>query len=135
MAKALPLIAYPDLESRVNALENDGYVYLPKVINGEEIVELKAAMDRLDIIPESFDKHGTPENDGFLNKHINNAFNREITFLQYLDKPEVIEIEEAIHGKDWNDCLDNRTRAARSNTTHRLAAHKFTRRYCCRSKS
>ena len=87
MAKALPLIAYPDLESRVNALENDGYVYLPKVINGEEIVELKAAMDRLDIIPESFDKHGTPENGGFLNKHINNAFNREITFLQYLDKP------------------------------------------------
>ena len=37
MAKALPLIAYPDLESRVKALENDGYVYLPKVINGEEL--------------------------------------------------------------------------------------------------
>ena len=55
MAKALPLIAYPDLESRVKALENEWYVYLPKVINGEEIVELKAAKDRLDIILESFD--------------------------------------------------------------------------------
>ena len=100
MAKALPLIAYPDLDSRVNALENDGYVYLPGVIKSEEIIELKTAMDRLDRVPDSFDQHGTPENGGFLNKHINNAFNRDITFLRYLDKPEVIEIEEAIHGKD-----------------------------------
>ena len=46
MAKALPLIAYSDLDSRVNALENDGYVYLPGVIKSKEIIELKAAMDR-----------------------------------------------------------------------------------------
>ena len=77
MAKALPLIAYPDLDSRVNALENDGYVYLPGVIKSEEIIELKTAMDRLDRVPDSFDQHGTPENGGFLNKHINNAFNRD----------------------------------------------------------
>ena len=30
MADALPLIAYPDLESRVKAVEEDGFVYFPR---------------------------------------------------------------------------------------------------------
>ncbi|MCZ6680852.1 MAG: phytanoyl-CoA dioxygenase family protein [Candidatus Poribacteria bacterium] len=100
MSKALPLIAYPDLEAQVKAIENDGYVYFPGVLNAEEVAELRAAMDRLDAIPASFDRHGTPENGGFLNKHINNAFNRDVVFLQYLDKPGITELEEAVHGDD-----------------------------------
>ena len=48
MAKALPLVPYPDLEGQVEGLERDGYVYFPGVINAEEIAELRAAMDRLD---------------------------------------------------------------------------------------
>ena len=100
MADVLPLVAYPDLESRVNAIEEDGFVYFPEVLNAKEVAELREAMDRLTQIPESFDKHSTPENGGFLNKHINNAFNRDAIFLQYLDKPEIIELGEAIHGDD-----------------------------------
>ena len=100
MADALPLVEYPDLDSRVRAIEEDGFVYFPKVLNPEEIAELRDAMDRLTRMPESFDKHSTPENGGFLNKHINNAFNRDAIFLEYLDKPEIIELEEAIHGDD-----------------------------------
>ncbi|MEM7132014.1 MAG: phytanoyl-CoA dioxygenase family protein [Chloroflexota bacterium] len=96
----LPLVAYPDLESRVRALEEDGYVYLPNILNLEEIQELRGAMERLDAIPESFDRHTTPESNGFLNISINNVFNRDPHFLSFLDRPEIIEIEEAVHGDD-----------------------------------
>ena len=37
MAKALPLVAYTDLERQVEALERAGYAYFPAVINSEEI--------------------------------------------------------------------------------------------------
>lgn len=38
MDNALPLVAHPDLASRVKALEEDGYVYLPQIIEIEEAV-------------------------------------------------------------------------------------------------
>jgi len=101
MAKALPLIAYSDLESQLEALERDGYAYFPSVINAEEIAELKAVMDRLEALEESFDRHSFPQNgSGFLNKIINNSFNHDPLFLQYLDKPQLIDILESVHGSD-----------------------------------
>ena len=42
MAKALSLVAHNDLESQVEALERDGYVYFPDVLNAEEVAELRA---------------------------------------------------------------------------------------------
>ena len=78
MAKALSLVAHNDLESQVEALERDGYVYFPSVLNAEEVAELRAMMDRLETIPECLDRHQTPQNGGtFLNKIINNSFNRD----------------------------------------------------------
>jgi hypothetical protein len=100
MAKALSLVAQPDLESQVRAMETDGYAYLPAVINAAEVVELRACMDELTAIAESFDRHRTPEDGGFLNKSINNVFNRDPLFLQYLDQPGVIELAEAVHSSD-----------------------------------
>jgi ectoine hydroxylase-related dioxygenase (phytanoyl-CoA dioxygenase family) len=100
MSKALPLVAYPNLESQVRALEEDGYAYLPGVLDDQEIAALRDAMDRLERIEASYDKHDTPESRGYLNKSINNAFNRDIHFLPYLDQPGVIELEEAVHGDD-----------------------------------
>lgn len=100
MAQALPLIAYPDHETRVNAIEEEGYVYFPNVLNAEEIAEMKATMDRLTAVPESFDRYGMPDDNGFINWHINNAFNREICFLRCIDKPGIIELVEEIHGDD-----------------------------------
>ncbi|MCZ6677527.1 MAG: phytanoyl-CoA dioxygenase family protein [Candidatus Poribacteria bacterium] len=101
MAEALSLVAYSDLESQVEALERDGYVYFPNVLNAEEVAELRATMDRLEPIEESLDRHSTPENGGsFLNKVINNSFNRDTLFLQYLDRPGLIDVVEAVHGED-----------------------------------
>ena len=101
MAKALSLVAYNDLESRVAALERDGYVYFPNVLDAAEIAELRATMDRLEAIPECLDRHQTPQNgDGFLNKIINNSFNRDPLYLQFLDKSPIIEVAEAMHGED-----------------------------------
>ncbi len=99
MSNALSLIAYPDLAGQVRAIEEDGFAFLPGLLNAAEIAELRAAMDRLVAIPASFDRDGT--SGGFLNNSINNAFNRDPLFLSYVDRPGVVEIAETIHG---NDC-------------------------------
>ncbi len=67
MSNALPLVAHPDLESQVQALEDDGYVYLPGTLEAEEVAALRDAMDRLEAIEASYDRHTEPENGGFLN--------------------------------------------------------------------
>ena len=101
MAKALSLVAYNDLESQVEALERDGYVYFPGVLDAEEVAQLQTTMDRLQAIPECLDTHQTPQNGGkFLNKIINNSFNRDPLFLQFLDKSPIVEVAEATHGED-----------------------------------
>ena len=75
MAKALSLVAYNDLESQVEALERDGYVYFPNVLDTDEIAELRATMERLQAIPESHDRDETLQNgDKFLHKLISNSF-------------------------------------------------------------
>ena len=82
MAKELSLVAYTDLESQVEALERDGYVYFPRVLDAEEVAVLRAAMDRLEAIPESHDRDETPQNgDAFLHKLISNSFNRDPLYL------------------------------------------------------
>lgn len=100
MAEPLPLVAYETLEDQLEALYRDGYAYLPNVLNAEEVVELRAQMDLLTPRPESYDKNMQPEEHGYLNKHINNVFNRHPLFLKFLDHPGVIEIAEGIHGDD-----------------------------------
>lgn len=100
MAAALPLTASPDLAARIAALEDDGYVYIPGVLGSNEVAELRSRMHRMAPIAESFDRLLIPENGGFFERSINNAFNRDSFFLQYLDKPQVIELEEAAHGAD-----------------------------------
>lgn len=96
----LPLFAYETLDERVEALYRDGYVYLPNVLSAEAVKELRRNMDSLTAIPESFDTHSAADENGYLNKSINNAFNRHPHFLKYLDESEIIELEEAVHGED-----------------------------------
>ena len=101
MAKALSLVAHDDLESQVEALERDGYVYFPSVLDADAIAELRATMDRLEAIPASHDRDETLENgDAFLHKLISNSFNRDPLYLQYLDRSPIIEVAEAAHGED-----------------------------------
>ena len=100
MTTALPLVARPDLEGYVQAMKEDGYAYFPQVLNEQEIAELRQAMDELTALEESYDRHTDPAAHGFINKSINNAFNRAPIFAQYLDRPEVIDLVEAVHGDD-----------------------------------
>ena len=100
MIEPIPLVAYEGLEEQAEAVHRDGYAYLPGVIDAGEVQRLRAAMDALEAIPESFDRVRTPEKGGFFNKSINNAFNRDPLFTGYLDRPRVIELAEALHGPD-----------------------------------
>ena len=100
MTEALELIPYDTLEERVEAMYRDGFAYLPGGLNGDEIAELRAQMDALTPNPESFDKNLTVEDNGYVNRHINNTFNRHPHFLDFLDYDGVVDIAEAIHGED-----------------------------------
>ena len=96
--EALPLVAQPDLPSQVRAVQEDGYVFLPTVLDADQTAELRAHMDRLQPNPDSFDRGLNRKRDGFINRHINNAFNRDPHFVRFLDYPGVIEVAEALHG-------------------------------------
>jgi hypothetical protein len=100
MAQALELTAFPDLASQVEAIEKDGFVYFPNYLNSDEVAELRACMDRTEINEASYDINESPEDGGFYHKTINNAFNRDPLFMSFLDKPGIIEFEEAVHGED-----------------------------------
>ena len=93
MVQEAPLVAYPDLGSQVEALRRDGYVYFPGVLDDTEIADLRAAMDRLEAREESFDRDGS-EN-GYQEKHIKCAFNRDLHFLQFVDRRGVIDVAGA----------------------------------------
>ena len=100
MAEGLSLAARETLDQRVEALEQEGYVYFPGALSGEEVAELRSAMDRLEACPDEYDRQTDPETDGFLNKSINNVYNRDPVFLSCLDRPDVIDVVEAAHGAD-----------------------------------
>lgn len=100
MPEGLKLVARKTLEQRVEALELDGYVYFPGALTIDEVDELRDAMYRLEARPEEFDRHTDPDSHGFLNKSINNVFNRTPVFLSYLDRPKIIDVVEAALGAD-----------------------------------
>jgi ectoine hydroxylase-related dioxygenase (phytanoyl-CoA dioxygenase family) len=101
MAAPLILKHHPGLQDQVAAVENDGYAYFPQVLDADEVAQLRQAMDELKADPAQYDRHQLPADNGFLNKSINNAFNRSLVFLPYLDRPEIIDLVEALLG---NDC-------------------------------
>ena len=100
MTTALPLVPRTNLEGYVQAMEEDGFAYFPGVLKASEISALREAMDKLTALEKSFDRHPDPAKHGFLNKTVNNAFNRDPIFLPYLDLPEIIDLIEAVHGPD-----------------------------------
>lgn len=100
MRQPLALQAYDTLEEQVRAVEDDGFAYFPAALEGDEVAELRGTMDRLTANPESFDRRHTAEEAGFFQTHVNNAFNRDRLFLDYLDRPGIVELAEAVHGAD-----------------------------------
>ena len=108
MADYIVPVAYDTIEGRLKAMDRDGFVYFPQLIKQDEVEQLRSHMEALEGMPESFDQDSTQDlntgrygsNSPFLNKHINNCFNRDPFFLKYLDYPEIIDVWEAIHGSD-----------------------------------
>ena len=103
MYEELPLVAYPDVEGQLESLRDNGYAYLPQVIDAHEIAELREQMDLLEPVPDSNDYRGDPgdrERQGEGSIHIKNAFNRHRVFFELLERPRVIEVEEAALGED-----------------------------------
>lgn len=100
MADKLTLRTYKNLETQVDALKTDGYVYFPNMLEKEQVAQLRDTMDLLEPRDDSFDQHITPGNGGYLNKIINNTFNRDTLFLTFLDKSKIIEVAEEIHGPE-----------------------------------
>ncbi|MEM7033959.1 MAG: phytanoyl-CoA dioxygenase family protein [Chloroflexota bacterium] len=100
MAPSLELTHYPDLESQVTAIENDGFAYFPNYLSKDEVAELRELMDRTEANPDYFDRAKSAENGDFYERHLNNAFNRDPIYLNFIDKPGIIELAEAILGQD-----------------------------------
>ncbi|MGY8826598.1 MAG: phytanoyl-CoA dioxygenase family protein [Candidatus Latescibacterota bacterium] len=104
MITPLPLVAQGDLQNYVRVMEEDGFAYFPGVLDEDEIIRLRRAMDELTALPESYDRDTDPVEHGFMNKSINNAFNRDPVFVPYLDRPEIIDLVEEVLGADCH-CL------------------------------
>lgn len=83
---ALPTFALHDTEGQAHALHEDGFALIPGVLAPEEIAATRAAIDRLQ--PFGFDHIGKTD-------HYKCVFNREKIFLDYIDRPGIVELAEA----------------------------------------
>lgn len=98
----LPYPAAPlDVEAAIRAMYEDGYVIFPGVLNRDEIAELRARMDAM----------GSQNDEDYVvpgwcyNKHIGSDFPNNPDHLNYIDRPGIIEVVEAIHaGADDGGC-------------------------------
>jgi ectoine hydroxylase-related dioxygenase (phytanoyl-CoA dioxygenase family) len=75
----------------VKALQDEGFVLIPQVIDRPEVARARAAIDRLQ--PFHWDVQG-------LTDHYKCVFNRDPYWLAFLDLPGIIELAEAALGKD-----------------------------------
>ena len=101
MPGPLDLIAHADLDSRVEAIEREGFAYFPGILDAGQVAELRDAIDRLTVVEASFDRDSVSAG-GFREKHIKCVFNRDPLFLRFLDMPPVIDLAEAILGVQDN---------------------------------
>lgn len=94
-ASTLKTYAPTDVDGMKRGMAEDGYVIIPNVIDRDEVAELKRRID--DLRPFCYDR-SDPEKKNI--DHFKNVFNRSPYWLQYLDKPGVIEAAEGAMGDD-----------------------------------
>ena len=100
MIEPLRLISQPDLLGRLRAIKEEGFAYLPGMLDEAQVSTVRRRINALNPIEASFDKYLTEAANGRKEISINNVFNRDKYFLQFLDYPGVIDLAEALHGKD-----------------------------------
>ena len=81
-----------EVEAMVQAMDTDGFVLVPNALTPQEVSGLRAAFDKLK--PRGFDY------DGGKTHHFKNVFNQNPYFLQFIDKPGLIDVVEGTLGKD-----------------------------------
>ena len=79
-----------DTEGQTKALHEDGFALIPGVLNADEVQATREAIDRLK--PFGIDHVGT-------NDHYKCVFNREQIFLNFIDRPGIIELAESTMGE------------------------------------
>lgn len=78
-----------DTAGQLQGLKDDGFALIPGVLNADEVAAAKAAID--DLKPFGFDGQGR-------NDHYKCVFNRSPYWLNFLDRPGLIELAEAAMG-------------------------------------
>ncbi len=78
-------------QEMAQAIHDDGFVLIPNVLSGQEVAEMREAIDRLK--PFGFDSMDKTH-------HFKCVFNREKIFLDCIDRPGVIELAEATMGAE-----------------------------------
>ena len=83
MSTAIPLTVHENSEQKIEAMERDGFVYLPNILNSDEVAELRQLSAQLEPSAEALDIDLTLERDGHFQRCINAAFNRDPLCLKY----------------------------------------------------
>ncbi|MFZ4507125.1 MAG: phytanoyl-CoA dioxygenase family protein [Fimbriimonas sp.] len=81
--------ALDDLAGMTQAMHEDGFALVPGVLSADEVQAARDAIDRLK--PFGYDKKDVTE-------HYKCVFNREQLFLNYIDRPGIVELAEATMG-------------------------------------
>ena len=89
--KTLKTFDLHDTAGQAKALDEDGFALIPGVMSPDEIADLRAGIDRLHAF--GIDKLG-------LTDHYKCVFNREQLFLNYIDRPGIVELAEATMGAE-----------------------------------
>ena len=63
MSTAIPLTAHENSEQKIEAMERDGFVYLPNILNPDEVAELRQLSVQLEPSAEALDIDLTLESD------------------------------------------------------------------------
>ncbi len=90
----LELTPYYTTEELAEAVERDGFAYMPSVLDADEVSELRDHIAALEPNPEAFDRRTD------IDKHIKTAFNRDPYFVRFLDMEPSASLAERLMGED-----------------------------------
>lgn len=92
----LPALPYPtepvDIAAAIEQMYTDGYVVFPQVLSPEEVQIMRARIDAMG--SQNHDDYVVP---GWCyNKHIPSKFHQNPDYLEYIDRPGIIDVADAV---------------------------------------
>ncbi len=101
-AEPLDIEYHTDGETSIERMHEVGFVVFKKLLDDEGVKLLRQRMERVggeDALYYNDWKYGHTTGHAGYNKQVGTPFCLDPDFLEYMDKPEVIDIIEEIHGK------------------------------------